>query len=192
MRKKILIVVFILGLIYILTPGPSSIDDFSSLSNSVKSNELGDTIQNPNVAAYFSDFDRNGITGFYRNDFANKFFFGGLIPPFTLNYPPKDANTDIRDQLHVTFLEEYTYPLKGSIFVGGYEPFIENEMLGREHFFIRDHIQVIKQSDRYFNSKTTLRFYPANWIVSILVYLGIWIASITLYKLSRKAVKVKV
>lgn len=185
--SKVLIALFILGLIYILAPGPSSIDDFPPIPNSLKSDEPGDTYQVPNVVAYFSDYDRVGITNFYKDDFRNKFFFGKLIPLLVLNHPPLYAKTVVRDQINVTFIEEYTYPLKGSIFVAGYEPFIENEMFGREHFFIRDHIQVIKQSDRYFKSKTTIRYYPAAWHVSLVTYVGIWVVSFALLKIFRKA-----
>lgn len=183
MIKKFLIGFFMLGLIYILIPGPSSIDDFSPIPDSLKSNEPGDTVQNPNITAYFSDYDRAKITNHYKDDFAGKFLFGKLIPPTTLNYPPRDAYVKIRDQLYVTFLEEYSYPLKGSIYVGGYEPVIQNDIEHMIHNFVGDHIHI---NDRYFNSKTTIRFYPAHWYYSLPIYLGLWIVGICLFKLFKR------
>ncbi len=178
MIKITLIIIFIIGLLYILAPTPSSVNDFPPLPNSLKSNEPGDTYQVPNIAAYFSQFDRKGIGEFYRQKMQEKFFWGFLFPPATLNYPPKYAYTYLRDQLYVTFLEEYVYPLKGSIFVAGYEPYIDNEILKRNHTFIGDHIHI---NGQYFVSKTILRLYPASIFAALIVYLGIWLALAALY-----------
>ena len=43
---------FLVGLTYLLIPGPASINDFYLLPGSTKSDLTGDTIQNPNIAAY--------------------------------------------------------------------------------------------------------------------------------------------
>ncbi len=179
-KKKILVSIFILGLVYILAPGPTSVNDFPSLANSLKSSEPGDTVQVPNIAAYFSDYDRAGITSFYRGAFRNLYLVNKLIPPISLNYPPENANSFVRDQQVSTFLEEYLYPLRGSIFVNGYDPNVENEMKKRNHTFIGDHLHI---QGRYFNSKTTLRFYPADSFNRLIVYFGIWIAGIAIYEL---------
>ena len=82
-----------------------------------------------------------------------------------------------------TFLEEYLYPLRGSIFVNGYEPFIDNEMDKKEHFFIRDRLHI---NGRYFVSKSILRFYPNDVFDRIIVYFGIWLAGFALFELSKK------
>lgn len=145
-------------------------------------------MQLPNIAAYFSQEDRKSITTFYRQDFADKFFFGKILPPLALNYPPKTAYTYVRDQLYVTFLEEYVYPLKGSIFVAGYEPYIDNELLKRNHSFIGDHIHI---SGNYFKSKTTLRYYPADLFNSLITYLGVWLSLFALYLLAQRVFKEK-
>ncbi|OGE14425.1 hypothetical protein A2111_03440 [Candidatus Daviesbacteria bacterium GWA1_38_6] len=176
---------FILGLAYIISPGPNSIDDFPPIPGSVKSNEPGDTYQVGNIAAYFSDFDRNGITEFYKTAYQNM-YFGFILPPVNLNYPPEFAKQAIRDEQKSTFLKEYVYPLKGSIFVNGYEPFIENELKNKSHNFIGDHIHI---NGRYFVSKTTIRYYPANIFAVIFVYFGIWITIYYLIKISRFAMK---
>lgn len=175
--------IFLLGLIYILSPGSAKVNDFTPLPDFLKSDEPGDTYQVPNVTAYFSQSDRAEITNFYRQELSKKYFWGGLIPPISLNYPPKAAQTLVRDQLYVTFLEEYVYPLKGSIFVAGYEPYIDNELLGRNHTFIGDHIHI---KGNYYKSKTTLRYYPADLFNSLVVYLGIWLSGTSLWLLIKR------
>lgn len=181
--KYVLIGLFILGLVYVLSPEPKAVGAYPPLPNSLKSDEPGDTHQIPNVAAYFSDFDRAYITSFYRNSFRMMFPFGFLLPPVTLNHPPQYARMMIRDQLYVTFLEEYLYPLRGSIMVAGYEPYIDNELLKRDHTFLGDRIHI---NGRFFVSKITLKFYPTDWYVRLIVYLGVWFSIIGIYQLSKK------
>lgn len=184
MKRKFLIVLFFLGLIYVLVPAPSTISDFSPLPGSLKSDEPGDTIQVPNIAAYFSDFDRASITKFYRNEYRSKFIFGFLLPPITLNYSPISALQYIRErQEESTFLEEYVYPLRGSIFVNGYEPSVEKEIKKNTKPINGGPMEVKGQ---LFKSKTTIRYYPTSPIVSVIVYLGIWISIVSLYTLFRK------
>jgi len=184
-NKVTVFVLFIIGLAYILSPGPSSVTDFPAIPDSVKSNEPGDTIQVPNIAAYFSDYDREKITYFYK-DAYRKLNFTGFIPPMSLSYPPEFAKIVIRDEQKGTFLEEYVYPLRGSIYVNGYEPFIDNEIKKREHNFIADHIHI---DGRYFVSKTTIRYYPADFFVKTTVYLGLWISIFAIFIVSKKALK---
>lgn len=184
MKSKIILILFILGLIYVIAPEPTSMDGFPPLPDSLKSDEPGDTVQVPNIAAYFSDLDRAKITGFYRDSYRNLQLFGWLFPPLGLNHPPEFSKQVVRDELTGTFLEEYIYPLRGSIFVNGYEPYIENEMKKRTHNFIGDHLHI---KGRYFVSKTTLRFYPADLFGRIIVYLGIWLSVFALLEVYKKA-----
>lgn len=184
MTKKTAIAVFLIGLIYIFTPGPRKIEDFSPLPGSTKSNEPGDTYQVPNITAYFSDFIREDITNFYREDFRKKFFFGWFLPPVILNYPPHAAMQYVRDMLQdSTFLEEYVYPLRGSIFVAGYDPLIEAYIRNIPPNKFGEYIYI---NGKYFKSKTTIRYYPAAWYISLLVYLGSWLTVIALYHLIQK------
>lgn len=183
MMKKILWVIFVLGLIYLILPGPTKIEDFAPIPDSTKSNLDGDTWQNPNIVAYFSDFRREEITSFYKNQFSGKYFFGGLIPPIRLNHPPEAAYTYIRDQQESTFLEEYTYPFRESLYVNGYEPEVENQMFKKPSNFVGNHIWY---EEVPFNSKATLRFYPSNPLGRVTVYLGIWAVAIALFRLYRK------
>lgn len=189
MKKKlkvVLLAIFILGLIYVSVPGPTSIDDFPAVPNSTKSNLDGDTWQNPNLVAYFSNFRRDFITQFYKNKFAQMYVWGFIIPPIRINHPPEYAYQYIRDQQESTFLEEYVYPLRSSIFVNGYEPAVENEMNKKIHSFVGDHINY---EERYYESKNTLRFYPSNIVVRLLVYTGIWVSILGIYKVLIKELR---
>ncbi len=186
MRKKILTTLFLVGLLYVILPGPTKVTDFSPLPKSLRSTEPGDTVQSPNITAFFSFLKRADITKFYRQNYQNLFWFGIFSPPLTLNYPPEDAYGNIRDQLYVTFLEEYVYPLRGSIFVGGYEPFIENEMSNKLHTYVGDHVHI---NGVYYDSKTTLRFYPNNPVLRVIVYLAIWGVSFRLFKIWRRSLQ---
>lgn len=167
-------------LIYLIVPGPSSIDDFPALPNSAKSTLPGDTVQVPNVAAYFSDYYRQFVTNFYRDSYRHQ----ALIPflPISLNYPPEFAYTAIKDQTKSTYLEEYVYPLRGSLFVNGYEPFYEN---GQPKFW--GSIKADEENNIYY-TKTTLRYYPARLWTKLSVWFCIVISVFFLWKIGRKII----
>lgn len=183
--QVILIIIFLLGLGYVAAPEPSSIETFPGLPNSVKSNLPGDTWQNPNIAAYFSDYERAFVTNFYYQDFQSKFWLGNLIPPIKLNHPPEDAYTYIRDQQESTFLEEYLYPLRGSLFVNGYEPVVnKNGKLYR----ITDYFAV---GNQVYSSKTTIRYYPSPLWARTIIYIGIWVAGALLVLMTKRILREK-
>lgn len=186
-KKNILSFIFIIGLIYIVLPGPSSINDFSPIPNSLKSDEPGDTVEVSNVAAYFSQFNREDITNYYRNDLRSKYFFGKIISPLSINRPPQEAYIYIKDLQMSTFLEEYVYPLRSSIYVNGYEPHIEAQILN----IPPSEGDIIHIKGQYFKSKTTIRFYSSEWYIRLTVYFGIWVGSVSLWKLYKKALKEK-
>lgn len=185
-KKVILGIIFLLGLIYLILPGPARIEDFPAPSNSLKSLEPGDTIQNPNIAAYYSFLKREQITQFYINFYDQLNLLGITIPSVHLNHPPEAAYQYVRDQQVSTFLQEYTYPLRDSIFVNGYEPKIENEIRKKPHNFFAD---TIHKNGIFYNSKTTLRFYPSQILSRVLIYIGIWATSLLLFKLFYKSIK---
>ena len=168
--KKLLSALFFLGLMYILWPGPNVITDFPPLPGSFKSYFPGDTYQNPNIAAYYSDFERMYVTQYYRN-FFEKSNFWIFVPTIRLNHAPELAYQYIRDQQESTYLEEFTYPLRVSLFVNGYEPKIENQIYHRVSGFLGNHIEL---NNHYYVSKTTIRYYPTPILWRIVVYIGIW------------------
>lgn len=186
MRKSLPIIAwifFIIGFIYIILPGPGRRDQIPSLPDSVKSIEPGDTYQNPNNAAYYSDHRRNYIRAFYSSALKKLDPIGAFFPPIRLNYPPEEAYTYVRDQEKSTFLEEYVYPLRESIFVNGYEPLIKN---GRS---ISHDADFVESRGLFYNSKTVIRLYPSSLLVRILIYLGISTAIMGLFKVGKKVFK---
>lgn len=177
-KKSIVGIIFLLGLLYILSPQPSSINDFPYLPNSVKSTDPFD-YQYPNEIAFFSNYWRADVTGFYRNNFKDLNRFLGLsFPPIVLNHPPEEAKEFIQNEPHSTYLEQYIYPLKDSIYVSGFEPYDQN---GKP--FTPGIRPVILNNTTFFNSQINVHFFPTSVYSRILIYLGIWVSLFLLYKL---------
>ncbi len=167
-------------LIYMLWPGPSRIDQFSPLPNSLKSKLEGDTIQIPNVSAYFSDNFREFVVPFYLKNYWNltKLPF----PPLRLNYAPEFSWIAIKKHTDSTYLEELVYPLRSSLYVNGLEPFYSDS---RPKFWGATKFEVEGKSHL---TKTTLRFYPSSLGVRFLVWAGIILSINLLYKMMRKII----
>ena len=72
MMKTVFIVFSFLLLVYMIWPGPANISDFKALPNSTKSTLEGDTIQIPNVTAFFSDNYRDFVIPFYKKNYQVK------------------------------------------------------------------------------------------------------------------------
>lgn len=155
-----------LGLLfYMLAPSPASIQQISALPDSLKSTEPGDTVQVPNIAAYYSNLYRKDVVNFYQNEIHKK--VGLPIPPIRINHPPEYAYSAIKDQTRSTYLEEIVYPLKVSLFVNGFEPHYED---GTPKY--RGATDIIVDGVK-FNTKTTLRIYPQDMFSAIATWLGI-------------------
>ena len=182
MKKLIFIVIFLIGLVYLLWPGPTHTSDFPALPDSLKSDEPGDTFQNPNNAAYFSNLRRKQVIEFYKNEFAYLNIFGIKIPPLRSNHPPEEAFTYIRDQQPSTYLEQYSYPLRDSLFINGFEPFDET---GKPY---RGDAVDIFINGSFYETKTSIRYYGSSTVSRVAVYLLIWVSVILLFKLTKKAV----
>lgn len=176
--KIVLIILSILFLIYMLLPGSGSIADFPALPDSIKSNLEGDTIQVPNVSAYFSNNYRDFVIPYYYESYKE----GTSVPfgPVRLNYPPEFAFTAIKDQTQSTYLEEFVYPLKDSLFVNGLEPVEKN---GNPRYVGGGRFEI---DGRFIDTKVTLRFYPSSIPVRILVWFGINVSVIVLFMMSKK------
>lgn len=176
--KKPFAIFSIVLLIYMLWPGPKSIGDFPALPNSSKSTLEGDTIHVPNVAGYFSNNYRDFSTNYYR-DFYSGFTKLPLLP-LRLNHPPEFAYTAIKDQTHSTYLEEFIYPLRESLFVNGLEPYLSD---GTPKFSWATKFEA---DEKEFDTKVTIRFYPAPIWVKFLVWLGICASVALVWKYSRR------
>lgn len=181
MFRLLFILFSLILLIYLLIPGPGSIKDFPPLPNSAKSALEGDTIQVPNVSAYFSNNFRKFVTNFYSNSYRAQV---PVIPflPIKLNYPPEFAYTAIKDQTRSTFLEEYVYPMRDSLYVNGYEPFYEN---GKPKFF--GSVKADEENNIYLN-KTTLRYYSSPIWARIVTWFGILLSVYLIWKTFRRVV----
>lgn len=180
MKFSIFLATMFLLLIYMLWPMPDSILDFRSLPDSAKSTLEGDTVQVPNVAAYFSENYRKQVVPFYQKDFQNLSFFA--LSPYRLNYPPEYSFVAIKKHTDTTYLEEVVYPLKGSLFINGFEPF---NIDGTPKYWGANTFNI---DGKAWHTKTTLRYYPSSIIVRFTVWLGIVISFLLLFRLSKKII----
>lgn len=175
--RKIFIIFSVLLLIYMVWPGPSKISDFKPLPSSDKSTLEGDTIQIPNVSAYFSDNYRKFVVDYYQNNYQQDSFFP--FPPLRLNHPPEYSWNAIKRHTDSTYLEELVYPLRDSLYVNGFEPFYED---GTPKFW--GSTKLNEGKDLWY-TKTTLRFYPSKTLIRILVWLGITSSIYLLFKMGK-------
>lgn len=173
----------LLFLIYMVFPyGPSKIEDFSDLPESIRSQLDGDTWQVQNLKAFFSNNYRNYSTNYYYKEYwrLSRFPF----PPIKLNHPPEYAFFAIKDQTQSTYLEEYTYPFHGSLYVNGLEPFDERTKESRYpagSYFTADGHKL--------ETKVIIRYYPTGIFSRIIVWIGVNMSLIFLYHLGNKVFK---
>ena len=120
------------------------------------------------------------MTKFYFDNYREKTFLP--ISPLKLNHPPEYSWVVIKKHTDSTYLEEYVYPLRDSIYVNGFEPFNED---GSPRYW--GAVQLNEGANLWF-TKTTLRFYPASFLVKFIVWLGISAAIFLLYKIGRKII----
>ena len=165
-------------LVYLLVPGPFDISDFGYLPNSDKSIDPGDTVQIPNITAYYSFNNRDLVTKFFRQDYHRL----TMLPfsPIRLNYPPEYAYQTVKDQTQSTFLEEYIYPLRDSLYVNGFEPYYDD---GTAKFPRAAQFGI---NGKHYNNKDTLRFYPSTILSRVIVWLGINLGVLGLYRVGRR------
>jgi hypothetical protein len=178
--KPLFVVLSLLLLLYLILPfGPRNIEDFSNLPESSRSGLSGDTVQIPNLKAFFSNNYRHFVTTYYYIEFwrLSKFPF----PPLRLNHPPEYAFQAIKDQTQSTYLEEYTYPFRGTLYVNGLEPF--DEITKKERYPAASYFT---QKDKSFETKVTIKYYPTSLFPRIITWIGINISIILLYYMGRK------
>ena len=161
-------------------PSPQHISQFKALPNSEKSTLEGDTIQIPNVAAYFSDNFRSFVIPFYSKDYQNLVNFP--FPPLKLNHPPEYSWNVIKRHTDTTYLEELYYPLRDSLYVNGLEPYYED---GTEKFWGATKFEI---GEKDYFTKVTLRFYPTSVIARLTIWVGIIVSIMLLFKYSRRII----
>ncbi|KKR38356.1 hypothetical protein A2210_02225 [Candidatus Woesebacteria bacterium RIFOXYA1_FULL_40_18] len=154
---KLLAIIFVIISIsfgvYLVLPQPffpSPAWDF------VSSTEPADR-ETPLRRGYFTNLTREQLMSHYKSEFG-----WGL----TLNYPPEEAQTLVRDQTKSSFLEEIVHPFKESLFVNGYEP-KGNDITG----FMID--------GKIYKQKVIVKYVPSNIFlrvgVGIFTLVCIWI-----------------
>ncbi|MDD4937818.1 MAG: hypothetical protein PHX34_02255 [Candidatus Shapirobacteria bacterium] len=150
MLKKILISIFIifnvLAILYLISPTPKLPD----LSNSVKSDLPGDTIQIPNVSGYFTNMTRTEVMNFYKS------YYYGLFK-INLNHPPEKAKEIIVDTIPSYYFEEFILPFKESLYVNGFE--WENDVFTKPENRAKN--KLIYQNKEY-KAKITIRTFPTS------------------------------
>lgn len=110
-----------------------------------QSDEPADT-ETPLRRAYFTDLNRQQIMAHYKAQFSNLF-------TLSLNYPPEEAQTIIRDQTRSSYLEELVHPFRESVFVSGFIPKVRKDAIiigGKEYY-----------------QKITVRYVPSSLVVRI-------------------------
>lgn len=131
--------------VYLSLPLPS----IPSLPNAILSTEAGDTVQMKNVRAFYTNNYRTEVIGFLNNYFPK--------PYIKINHPPEKAKQIFRDTIQSYYLEEFVFPLRGSVYVNGYE--WEHDVFTKPEKRIVNKM-IINGNDQ--NSKVTLRwFYPS-------------------------------
>lgn len=164
-----------------LWPGPTKIVDFKPLPDSVKSSLSGDTTQIPNVSAYFSNHFRDFVIPFYLNNY--KQVHNLPFSPLKLNHPPEYSWTAIKKHTDSTYLEEFVYPLRNSLFVNGLE------MFNPDGSRIFPGAPLILEEGKVWLTKTTLRLYTTSILVRIIVWLGIVISVFLIFKQAGRILK---
>jgi hypothetical protein len=99
------------GAVYLVLPSPSFPPP---PPGSLVSNEPADT-ETIYRQAYYSNLSRSEVMKYYTKVFRSPL-------QFTLNHPPEDAGTLIRDQTRSSYLEEIVHPGKEVLYVNGYTP----------------------------------------------------------------------
>lgn len=179
--KKIFICFAILLLAYMIWPGSNKISDFKPLPDSAKSTLSGDTVQIPNVSAYFSNNFRNFVIPFYKANYQQSSHFP--FPPLELTQPPEYSWVVIKNPTDTTYLQELVYPLRDSIYINGFETHRPDGSL------IFWGAPELNEAGKIWFTKVTLRFYTSNIPVRILVWVGIVTSILLIFKLGKRIVK---
>ncbi len=177
--KKIFIIpvllVYILGLVYLSLPAPK----VPQLPDAAISDEPGDTWQNPNQTAYFTNWERKQVLPSLQEDFSLK-LFGLTIPSYRLNYRPEEADKYIRKHIDSYYLEEVVHPLRESLFVHGWNPRKSPRYAHLSEGDISERLIIFK--DKVYRSKIILNPYYSSFLIRVLIWTAIFPASYFAFK----------
>ena len=158
MKKVLLFLIslFFLALLgYVVLPEPGFP---APPEDALRSKEPADS-ETPLRRAYFTNFTREEVMAHYKKEFR-----WGL----TLNYPPEESRTLIRDQTRSTFLEEIIHPFREGIYINGFEPKDEKDAINIEGLPWRQ--------------KIIVRYVPSTIFVRLVVVALSYIGSVILIK----------
>lgn len=116
--KIIFFTIFLVGNFYLLLPPPA---ELPPLPESLRSDEPGDTVQIKGVSAYYTDLSRKEVVDFYSQTFSKSSFFNIPLISYRINHPPEKIREVLRTTQFSTYVEEVVHPLRGSLFINGYE-----------------------------------------------------------------------
>jgi hypothetical protein len=140
---RILFLIFgVAFLVYLALPAPTFPD---TLWDFKQSTEPADQ-ETPLRRGYFTNVTREQLMSHYAKEFG-----WGL----RLNYPPEHARVLIRDQTKTSFLEEIVHPMRESLYVNGYNPRSDQEIL-------------MKDDVRY-DGKVIIKFVPSNVFLRLFI-----------------------
>jgi hypothetical protein len=166
MRKLWLVPILLLylaGLTYLVQPTPPVPD----LPGGLRSDEPGDTWQNPTQKAFFTDMTRAEVLAFYQNSYKVN-FSSITFPLLRLNYRPEDTAVYVRKYIDAYWLEEVVHPLRESIFINGWTPRLAPVNAGKTAVEL-EKIRIVV-GDKVFQSKITLRWYESPLWARLLVW----------------------
>jgi len=160
--KTIFIIILFLFGLYLLLP----LEEFPREPiGAIVSNEPAD-VEDINRRGYFTNFTRSDVISHYKDEFKFS-FFGINIFPIRLNYPPEESKLLIRDQTRSTFLEELIFPFRESIFINGFEPKEDKDVIVVNREKYRQKI-IVKH-----NASKTLPRFILGMLSVIFIYLFI-------------------
>lgn len=136
---------------YLVMPFPK----IPNLGQELQSNLPGDTIQVSNIKAFFTNWPRSKVISYYQANLPK--------PYILLNHPPERAKQVIRDEIQSYYLQEFVFPLKGSVYLNGFE--WKNDVFTPAASRAKNTILV---GSTAFDSKVTIRWYPTNLTTRIL------------------------
>lgn len=163
--KILLSAIFIVIGFYVSLPG---FEFPAPPSGVLYSNEPAD-LEDPLRRAFYTDLTREEIMDYYSQNFNRSNYKNIWLPTYRLNYPPEESSTIIRDQTHSTFLEEITHPLRESIYISGYEP--------------DPNVQVLNLGEKDWRQKIIVKYVPSSSWVRIVVVVFSYLASLALTNL---------
>lgn len=150
MTKKVFAILYIvfsaLFLAYLALPRP----EFPKTLWDFKPSTQPADMESPLRRGYYTNLTREQLT----NHYAREFEWG-----VRLNYPPEEAKSLIRDQTKSTFLEEIVHPMRESIFINGYKPLPNQEIL--------------KVEGVHYEQKVIVKYVGSNLFVRLIIGLAI-------------------